>query len=109
MNPVHVPLGLNLQQWKIYEFFFLAKVHESDLTKIYEFSFLDRWTVQTDVLLGPGQKNFKIGLFSGAAWFQRLLYFYIFQKKNLQKYIFGFRFYSSIPLPPGRGAVGTSI
>ena len=30
---------------------------------------MDRWTVQTDVLLGPGQKNFKIGLFSGAAWF----------------------------------------
>ena len=29
-------------------------------------------------------------------------YFYIFQKK-LQKYIFGFRFYSSVPLQPGRG------
>ena len=33
----------------------------------------------------------------------RLFYFCIFQKKVLQKYIFGFRFYSSIPLPPGRG------
>ena len=31
--------------------------------------------------------------------------FFIFQKK-LQKYIFGFMFYSSIPLPPGRGAAG---
>jgi len=29
-----------------------------------------------------------------------------FSKKKLQKYIFGFRFYSSIPLPPGRGAAG---
>ena len=29
-----------------------------------------------------------------------------FSKKILQKYIFDFRFYSSIPLPPGTGAVG---
>ena len=29
-----------------------------------------------------------------------------FSKKNLQKYIFGFRFYSVIPLPPSRGAAG---
>ena len=29
--------------------------------------------------------------------------FCIFQKKNVQKYIFGFRFYSFVPLPPGRG------
>ena len=36
---------------------------------------------------------------------KRLFYFCIFQKK-LQKYIFGFRFYSSIPLPPGRGRQG---
>jgi len=36
----------------------------------------------------------------------RLFCFCIFQKKILQKYIFGFRFYSSIPLPPGRGAAG---
>ena len=33
----------------------------------------------------------------------RLFYFYIFQKKFLQKYIFSFRFYSSIPISPGRG------
>ena len=33
--------------------------------------------------------------------------FLCFSKKKLQKYILGFRFYSSIPLPPGRGAVGT--
>ena len=32
--------------------------------------------------------------------------FAFFKKKNLQKYIFGFKFYSSIPLPPGRGAAG---
>ena len=32
--------------------------------------------------------------------------FLYFSKKNLQKYILDFRFYSSIPLPPGRGAVG---
>ena len=38
----------------------------------------------------------------------RLFYFYIFQKKNLQKYIFDFIFYSSIILPPGRRAVGTA-
>jgi hypothetical protein len=31
-----------------------------------------------------------------------LFYFYIFQKK-LQKYIFHFTFYISIPQPPGRG------
>ena len=37
---------------------------------------------------------------------RRLFCFCIFQKKFLQKYIFGFRFYSSIPLPPGRGAAG---
>ena len=36
----------------------------------------------------------------------RLFYFCIFLKKILQKYIFGFRFYRSIPLPPGRGAAG---
>ena len=39
-------------------------------------------------------------------WSLRLFYFCIFQKKNLQKYIFGFRFYSSIPLPSGREAAG---
>ena len=33
-------------------------------------------------------------------------FFFVFFKKNLQKYIFGFRFYSSIPLPSGRGAAG---
>ena len=37
---------------------------------------------------------------------RRLFYFYIFQKKNLQKYILVFKIYSSIPLPPGRGAAG---
>ena len=37
---------------------------------------------------------------------ERLFYFYIFFLKKLQKYIFGFRFYSSIPLPSGRGAAG---
>ena len=35
--------------------------------------------------------------------FFAFFYFCIFQKIFLQKYIFGFRFYSSIPLPPGRG------
>ena len=29
-----------------------------------------------------------------------------FSKKKLQKYIFGFRFYRSIPLPPDRGRQG---
>ena len=41
-------------------------------------------------------------------YLMRLFYFCIFQKKNLQKYIFGFRFYSFVPpaLPSGRGAAG---
>ena len=39
----------------------------------------------------------------------RLFYFCIFQKKNLQKYIFGFRFYSSIPLPPSRGPTARQV
>ena len=30
-------------------------------------------------------------------------FIFVFFKKKLQKYIFGFRFYSSIPPPPGRG------
>ena len=34
-------------------------------------------------------------------------YFYIFQNRFLQKYIFGFIIYSFVPLPPGCGAVET--
>ena len=34
------------------------------------------------------------------------LYFYIFQKHFLQKYIFDFTIYSFIPLPPGRRRQG---
>ena len=36
----------------------------------------------------------------------RVFFIFVFFKKKLQKYIFSFRFYSSIPLPPGREAVG---
>ena len=36
-------------------------------------------------------------------------FLFLYFSKNLQKYIFGFRFYNSIPLPPGRKAVGTYI
>ena len=45
-----------------------------------------------------------------AVWDQglvRLFYFYIFRKYFLQKYIFNITFYSSVPLPPGSGVVGT--
>ena len=35
-----------------------------------------------------------------------VFFIFVFFKKKLQKYIFGFRFYSFIPLPPGRGAAG---
>ena len=35
-----------------------------------------------------------------------VFFIFIFFKKKLQKYIFCFRFYSSIPLLPGRGAAG---
>ena len=35
-----------------------------------------------------------------------VFFIFVFFKKKLQKYIFGFRFYSSIPLPPGRGRQG---
>ena len=45
---------------------------------------------------------------AGSANSSRLFYFYIFQKK-LQKYIFGFRFYSFILLLPGRGSRGLYI
>jgi len=31
-------------------------------------------------------------------------YFYIFENRFLQKYIFGFTIYRFIPLPPGKGA-----
>ena len=40
--------------------------------------------------------------------YARLFYFCIFQKK-LQKYIFGFRFYSSIPLPTARQVGGRDL
>ena len=43
------------------------------------------------------------GLLAGA------FFIFAFFKKNLQKYIFSFRFYSSIPLPPGRGAAGSLL
>ena len=33
-----------------------------------------------------------------------VFFIFVFFKKKLQKYIFGFRFYSSIPLPPRSGA-----
>ena len=36
----------------------------------------------------------------------RFFYFSIFLKHFLQKYIFGFKIYSSIPLPPGRRRQG---
>jgi len=36
---------------------------------------------------------------------RRFLYFYIFQNRFLQKYIFGFTIYRFITLPPGRGYV----
>ena len=36
----------------------------------------------------------------------RIFFIFIFFKKKLQKYIFGFRFYKSIPLPPSRGRQG---
>ena len=32
-----------------------------------------------------------------------VFFIFVFFKKKLQKYIFGFRFYNFIPLPPGRG------
>ena len=35
-----------------------------------------------------------------------VFFIFVFFKKNLQKYIFGFRFYSFIPLPPDRRAAG---
>ena len=35
-----------------------------------------------------------------------VFFIFAFFKKKLQKYIFGFRFYSYIPLPPGRGRQG---
>ena len=51
--------------------------------------------------------DFRTGL--SPAVMARICVFFIFAffKKKLQKYIFGFRSYSSIPLPPGRWAVGT--
>ena len=38
----------------------------------------------------------------------RVFFIFIFFKFFLQKYIFGFRFYSSIPLPPDRGRTSTA-
>ena len=38
--------------------------------------------------------------------FKASFLFLYFSKKFLQKYIFYFIFYSSIPLPPGRGRQG---
>ena len=45
---------------------------------------------------------------TGRGWHrQRGFFIYIFFKNVfLQKYIFGFTFYSFIPLPPGSGASG---
>ena len=37
---------------------------------------------------------------------RHFFYFYIFQNRFLQKYIFGFTIYRFIPLLPGRGAAG---
>ena len=37
---------------------------------------------------------------------RRFLYFYIFQNHFLQKYIFDFRIYRFITMPPGRGVAG---
>ena len=36
----------------------------------------------------------------------RFFFIFTFFKKKLQKYILVFKIYSSIPLPPGRGAAG---
>ena len=49
-------------------------------------------------------RHLSIGPAQARRWMlRRLFHFCIFQKKILQKYILGFRFYSSILLPPGRG------
>ena len=40
---------------------------------------------------------------------QGVFFIFVFFKKKLQKYIFGFRFYSSIPLPPGRGPTARQV
>ena len=38
---------------------------------------------------------------------KRFFIFIFFKNVFLQKYIFGFTFYSFVPLPSGRGAAGT--
>ena len=53
-----------------------------------------------EVVRGP------VGFVSGKRRHPSVFFIFIFFKKKLQKYIFGFRFYSSIPIPPGRGAAG---
>ena len=49
-----------------------------------------------DLLTGP----------DGEPWILSFFYFYIFQNRFLQKYIFGFIIYSFVPLSPGCGAAG---
>ena len=40
-------------------------------------------------------------------FFKKIIF--VFFLKKLQKYIFGFRFYSSIPLPSGRGSTARQV
>jgi len=58
--------------------------------------------LRTIFLHGPGPlyKDRVLLGFLGA------FFIFAFFKKKLQKYILGFRFYRSIPLPPGRGRQG---
>ena len=58
-----------------------------------------------DAFLGQGEKNgdsMSDQFSNRVRRIRAFFYFCIFQKKILQKYIFGFRFYSSILLPPGK-------